>query len=172
MSGDRKPPVVRARVVVPLALLLAAGLASYLLLGRSGPFGPLRPAPGTDWEPQSSDEVAVWAWQSGMAAYDSGAFEDASVFLGRSSGPHETHPAPLFYAGVSHLMCDRPHVAEGLLVRAVERAPDEPLYRYYLAWSIHLQERDEEAITLLRKAAAGEGRWAERANRALAGLGD
>lgn len=172
MSEERKAPVVRARVVVPLVLLLAAGLTAYLLLGRSGPFGPLRPAPATDWQPRSSDEVALWAWQEGMAAYDKGAFEDASVFLGRSSGPHETHPAPLFYAGVSHLMCDRPHVAEGLIARAVERAPDEPMYQYYLAWSIHLQDRDEEARPLLRKAATREGRWAERANRALAGLGD
>lgn len=172
MSEGDKSPLVRARVIVPLVVLLAAGTTAYLVLGRTGPFGPLKPAPSTVWKPQSSDDVALWAWEEGMAAYENDAFEDASVFLGRAAGPHETHPAPLFYAGVSHLMCERPHVAEGLLERAVGRDPGDPMYRYYFAWAIHLQDRDDEARTQLRKASAGEGRWADRANRSLARLGD
>ena len=172
MGTDARPPQLRARVAIPLAVLLAAGLVAYLLLGRTGPFGPLRPAPSTDWQPEAGDEVALWAWNEGIRAYEEDAFEDASVFLGRSVGSHETHPAPLFYAGVSHLMCDRPHVAEDLLERAVERRPDEPLYHYYLAWSIHLQDRNDEALIQLRKAAAGEGRWADRADRTMGNLGN
>ncbi len=172
MTEARKSPLVRARVIVPLVVLLAAGIASYLVLGRTGPFGPLKPAPSTDWRPLSSDEVALWAWEEGIRAYETDAFEDAAVFLGRAAGPHETHPAPLFYAGVSHLMCERPHVAEGLIERALDRDPDDPMYRYYFAWTLHLQDRDDEARTQLRKAAAGEGRWAGKANRALARIGD
>jgi len=160
-------PRLRARVAVPLAILTAATVAVYLVFGRVGPFEDTGPPPPSDWMPQEADDVTMWAWQQGMAHYIEGEYEDAASLFGRSVAGLPAFPEPAFYAGVCHALCDHPDAGEPLVRSAVEMRPDEPLFRFYLAWTLALQDRDEDARAQLQQAAGGDGRWATRARRTL-----
>jgi len=161
---------VRTRVWVPLALLLVASLAAFLLLGRDSgdAFGPLKPAPPPDWSPSYADENTATAWAEGIARYRSDEFDHAAVWLGRAAAGMPDEPVPLFYAGVCHLLLEHPDAATGLLERAVSNGQDDAMTRYYLAWSLHMQGDDDEAVDQLKRASDGEGPWAARAVRTAA----
>jgi len=159
-------------VAVPLALLAAASLAVYLIFGmtRSGPFGPLLSPPPIDWTPPAASEVTLWAWQGGMDHYRNGAFEEASSLLGRAAAGTPNHPQPAFFAGVCHLLRDRPEPAVELLQRAVDLSPQEPQYLYYLAWAEWNSEDAVAARGHLDRAAGGDDRWSRRARKARSRL--
>jgi tetratricopeptide (TPR) repeat protein len=163
----RRDPLLRARVAVPLTVL---AVASLLLLwfqwrGGGGPFGPMQPAPPPDQVSDAGGEVVQWAFDGGIAQYRDGNYDDASMMLGRAVAGLPFDPVPAFYAGVSHLMCERPDAALGLLRSAVDLRPEETLYRYYLAWALHLEGQDEDAAVQLERAGEGEGRWARKARQ-------
>ena len=160
-------PQLRARVAVPLAMLTAATIIVYLVFGRVGPFEDIRPPPPSDWMPTAADEVTLWSWQQGMAHYADGQYEDAASLFGRSVAGLAGFPEPTFYAGVCHALCEHPEVGEPLIHEAVDLRPEESRFRYYLAWTLALQDRHEDAAAHLRIAAEGSDRWAARARRTL-----
>ncbi len=165
---------LRARVVVPLLAALAAVVVVFLVvLGPDpGPFGPLRAAPPPDWSPRGADEIAQWAWDEGLAHYRAGEYGEAAVLLSRAAGALSRDPEPMFYAGVSHLMTGAPGVAADLIGRAVRRRPDEPLFRYYLAWACELDGRRDEAVEHLRVLDDAEGRYGRKAAAVLGRMED
>lgn len=162
-------PLVRARVAVPLGVLAVSACLVYLVWGTRGesPFGPLVSPPPEDWSPPVADEVTLWAWGEGMKHYQTGAFDEASVLLGRAAGGMPSQPPPMFFAGVCHLLSGRPEAAVDLFGRAVELRPDEARYRYYLAWAEWQREGVDEAESQLKRAAEGEGKWARKARKVL-----
>jgi tetratricopeptide (TPR) repeat protein len=172
-ATDAQGPALRARLLVPLALLLVVIGLVYLLFGRPGPFdGPPRPAAPTDWQPEYADEVTLWAWRQGMAHYRDGQYEEASTLLGRSAAGLGRYPEPAFYAGVSHLLCERPRVAEDLFDRSLAADDGDACTHYYLARALVDQDRRDDARTHLQRASGDEGRCGRRAERALDALAD
>lgn len=174
-SSDQTPdngPLVRARVWVPLALLLAVSVAAFLVLGRgsSDAFGPLKPAPPPVWSPSHADDNTATAWAEGIARYRSDEFDHAAVWLGRAAAGMPEQSTPLFYAGVCHLLLDHPDAASDLLQKAVKNDPNDSMTRYYLAWSLHLMDADEDAIEQLERAAEGDDSWAAKAGRTASKL--
>ena len=161
----RGGPLLRARVVVPLGVLTVAALALlwFQARGGGGPFGPLLAAPPPGQVNGDGGEVVQWAYDGGIAQYLDGNYDDASMLLGRASAGLPSDPTPAFYAGVSHLMCQRPDAARELLRSAVDLRPEDALFRYYLAWALHLDGRDTDAAAQLERAGQGEGRWARKA---------
>ncbi len=162
-------PLLRARVAVPLAVIglvaVALLVARWRVLDAGDPFGPLRPAPPPDEIGDGGGEVVRWAYDGGLAYYLDGDYDEAAAMFSRASAGLPRDPIPAFYGGVSHLMCRRPDAAEVLLREAVAQRPEEALYRYYLAWALHLDDRDDEAAAELARASEGEGRWARRAGQ-------
>ena len=161
-------PWARKRVIIPLALLAGTSIAFYLILSvpRSGPFGPMLSPPPIQWTPSGADEVTLWAWQTGMDHYQTGAFEEASSLFGRAAAGLPSHPQPAFFAGVCHLLVGRPGAAADLLQRAVDLTPEEAQFLYYLAWAEWLDDREEAAAAHLQRASEGDDRWARRARKA------
>jgi len=160
-------------VLVPLVLLLVAVTTLYLVFGRARPLeGPVRPAPPTDWQPEYADEVTLWAWQQGMAHYRSGQYEEASTLMGRAAAGLARYPEPAFYAGVAHLICERPRVAEDMFTRALDADAAEPCAHYYMAWALVQQDRADDARPHLVEASGEQTRCERDAARALAHLPD
>jgi len=173
MSEDRRP-LLRPRVAVPLLVLAVVAGSLIAVHARraagQGPFGPLQPAPPPEHVTPHGGEVVRWAYEGGMDHYQHDRFEDAAALLGRAAAGMRDDPVPTFYAGVSHLMCGHPDAAVQMLQVAVEMAPGEAMYHYYLARALHEDDQHAAAAAELDAAIGGEGRWARRAEQARARL--
>jgi Flp pilus assembly protein TadD len=107
-----------------------------------------------------------------MDAYATGRYEEAADWLRRSVEAGGKNGEVAFYLGVSLLMIEDAEGAEAALRTAIQRTPSSPLYRWYLAQALLVQERAGAAEAELNRIVESGGEYAREAQNLLRRLAE